>query len=82
MGTDLDCSMMLILFGVAAFWLALLTIGIIASIKGLGGLRKDGARRGLEVAEQILAARFARGDISLDEYRQRLGELRQIDEER
>jgi putative membrane protein len=36
---------------------------------------RGGERTGLETAREILAERFARGEIGADEYRERLGQL-------
>jgi putative membrane protein len=38
--------------------------------------RGPGDRNGMDRARDILAERFARGELSVDEYRQRLSELK------
>jgi putative membrane protein len=38
--------------------------------------RRHGARSGFEQATEILAERYARGELSTEEYRERLDELR------
>ena len=65
------------------FW-TLLALAIAAAVRYLGRDRRD---RGVAsppapplpppTAEQVLADRFARGEIDADEYHQRLGTLRQ-----
>jgi putative membrane protein len=61
------------------FW-SLLILGIAAAARYLGRGRREPsapARPGPPVAEQVLAERFARGEIDAEEYHQRLDTLRQ-----
>jgi putative membrane protein len=57
--------------GVVLFW-ALVIAGIVALVMYATGGRQN---RQPESAEQILAARFARGEISETEYRDRVATL-------
>jgi putative membrane protein len=61
------------------FW-SLLILGIAAAARYLGRSRREPsspARPGPPTAEQVLAERFARGEIDAEEYHQRLDALRQ-----
>lgn len=65
--------------GMLLFW-ALLIVGIVALVRYLGHTgrqesapRQDAAR---PTPDQVLAERFARGEISTDEYRERQDVLR------
>jgi putative membrane protein len=61
------------------FW-SLLVLAIAAAVRYLGRDRRERsspARPAPPTAEQVLAERFARGEIDADEYRQRLDTLRQ-----
>ena len=65
-------------FGMIVFW-GLLIAGAIVLVRYLGSARDRGesdASGGRGDAEQILAERFARGEINEDEYRQRRELLR------
>jgi putative membrane protein len=65
--------------GMVLFW-SLLILGIAAAARYLGRGRREPsspARPGPPVAEQVLAERFARGEIDAEEYHQRLDTLRQ-----
>lgn len=58
------------------FW-ALLIIGIIALIRYVGRTpRRDAPTAPRATPEELLAERFARGEIGTDEYRERLQALR------
>lgn len=59
-------------FGSVLFWV-LIVIGVIALVRYLG---RENDRSGLS-AEDVLAQRFARGEIDEAEYRHRLEVLRQ-----
>ncbi|WP_137144726.1 SHOCT domain-containing protein [Mycolicibacterium sp. CR10] len=65
--------------GMTLFWV-LVIVGIIALIRAGFGAFRAGNSTSLEAvaysAEQILATRFARGDIGETEYQQRLDVLR------
>ena len=65
--------------GMVLFW-ALVIVAIVALIRaGTGGAESRAVREApphAESAEQVLAARFAHGDIDEAEYRQRLAVLR------
>lgn len=56
------------------FWIALFAIAIFAF---RGGWRRHHDDQRGPSAEAILGERFARGEISADEYRERLGVLQQ-----
>ncbi len=64
------------------FW-SLLVLAIAAAVRYLGRDRRERssparpARPAPPAAEEVLAGRFARGEIDADEYRQRLDTLRQ-----
>jgi putative membrane protein len=61
------------------FWAALIT-AVILAIRYLAGSRDTAASPtalGRSRAEDVLAERFASGEIDNDEYRQRLGQLRE-----
>jgi putative membrane protein len=53
------------------FWIALI-VGVVWFFTRRRG---PGDRSGADRARDILAERFARGELSVDEYRQRLSEL-------
>jgi len=55
---------------------SLLVLAIAAAVRYLGRSRRESSPPPPS-AEQLLAERFARGEIDADEYRQRLGTLRQ-----
>lgn len=59
--------------GMVLFW-TLLILAIAAAVRYLGRSRQQSPP---PTAEQVLAGRFARGEIDADEYRQRLDTLRQ-----
>jgi putative membrane protein len=64
--------------GMVAFW-ALVITAVVLAIRYLTGPRSTAASTssaGLAGAEDLLAQRFARGEIDENEYRQRLGLLR------
>ncbi|CAM3693347.1 SHOCT domain-containing protein [Smaragdicoccus niigatensis] len=64
--------MMIVFYGVIIF-------GIIAAVRAFSGTRHSTAGgHGVSSAEQILAARFAKGELTEDEYRQRLATMREI----
>lgn len=46
-----------------------------ATSTGGGGIHGSGTETSLASARRILAERYARGDLSTEEYRERLGEL-------
>ena len=54
-----------------ALWIALIATVVWLVIRRTRG----GGRPGFERAREILAERYARGEIGLDEYRERLAEL-------
>ncbi|MBN3508712.1 SHOCT domain-containing protein [Mycolicibacterium septicum] len=60
--------------GMVLFWV-LLIVGIITLIRFLTGDRQYPPPTQAQSAEQILAARFARGEISETEFRDRLAVL-------
>ncbi|GAA4077395.1 SHOCT domain-containing protein [Actinomadura miaoliensis] len=60
------------------FW-GLIVAGIVALVRYIGGARHTGgpdATSRPPRAEEVLAERFARGEVDADEYRQRLELLR------
>ena len=57
------------------FW-ALVIVGIVVLVRHLGGSRQGSGTPGGTGPEQILAERFARGEIDEAEYRQRIDTLR------
>jgi putative membrane protein len=61
--------LLMVVFWVAVIWLA------VSFIRGLAG-RPSGGRDRPERPEEILAQRYARGEIDEDEYRRRLEVLR------
>lgn len=62
--------------GMAVFWAAVL-FGIIVTAMYLAGERRSSAPTGHQrTAEDILAARFARGEIDEAEYRERINTVR------
>jgi putative membrane protein len=59
------------------FWGTIITaIVLLARASGTGGRRYDGGAPGRGVAEDLLAERFARGEIDENEYTARLAVLR------
>lgn len=60
--------------GMVAFW-ALVVLGIVFLVRSLGGSAGPGRGGGSE-PEQILARRFAAGEINEEEYRTKLETLR------
>jgi putative membrane protein len=65
--------------GMVAFW-ALVITAVILAIRYLTGARGSAASStgsGLSRAEDVLAERFARGEIDENEYRQRRSALRE-----
>jgi putative membrane protein len=65
--------------GMVAFW-ALVITAVVVAIRYLTGTRGSAAGSpgsGLSRAEDVLAERFARGEIDEDEYRQRRSALRE-----
>jgi putative membrane protein len=61
------------------FWAAVIT-AVVLAVRSVAGSRRPGASRGPSGparAEDLLAERFARGEIDDDEYRQRLTLLRE-----
>lgn len=71
---------LLMTLSVILFW-ALIIVGIIALFRYArhGGLRASAAPPPRSGPEQLLAERFARGDIDEQEYRLRLEVLRSVD---
>jgi putative membrane protein len=63
----------LMVAGMVVFW-ALVVLGVVGLVRYLAGVDRSVLPR--QVAEQVLAERFARGDIDEPEYRQRLDGLR------
>jgi putative membrane protein len=59
---------------IGLFFLVLIA-GLIATVIWLAVRSRPRQRSGVERAKEILAERFARGDLSSDEYRERLSEL-------
>ncbi|MFI5797843.1 SHOCT domain-containing protein [Streptomyces sp. NPDC051677] len=68
--------------GMVSFWALLVALGVLL-FRALSGSAEPRATTGPEqrgpVAEQVLAERFARGEIEEDEYRRRLTVLRSGD---
>ena len=62
--------------GMVLFWV-LLIVGIVALVKFVTGDRRLEQPPTEPSAERILAARFARGEISETEYRERMAVLRE-----
>jgi putative membrane protein len=61
------------------FWwfpFGLLWVAVLGAVIWLVARRTRGERSGVERATDILAERFARGELSAEEYRERLSELR------
>jgi putative membrane protein len=54
------------------FWIALVTLGVWLVMRRM----RPSDASGLDSARRILAERYARGEISGDEYRERLDQLR------
>lgn len=65
--------------GMVAFWALVITAVVLGLryLTGSGGTAASTAGAGLPTAEDLLAQRFARGEIDDSEYRQRLGLLRE-----
>jgi putative membrane protein len=63
--------------GMVLFW-ALIIVGIVALVRFSSGGQQSGRplTRDAPSPEQVLAARFARGEINETEYRERLAVLR------
>jgi putative membrane protein len=63
--------------GMVLFW-ALIIVGIVALVRfSVGGQQNGTPQRGeVPSPDQVLAARFARGEISETEYRERVAVLR------
>jgi putative membrane protein len=59
-------------FPFGLFWLALLGAGIWFLVRG----RRFRQPSGMERARDILAERYARGELTVDEYRERLEQLK------
>jgi putative membrane protein len=54
------------------FWIALVTLGVWLVMRRM----RPSDASGLDSARRILAERYARGEISGDEYRERMDQLR------
>ncbi|MEV0405379.1 SHOCT domain-containing protein [Actinoallomurus sp. NPDC050550] len=66
----------LMTFSTVLFWVLLIVI-IIALVRYLGHVRQPNVAPPPDITpEQLLAERFARGEIDTDEYRERLETLR------
>jgi len=63
--------------GMVLFWVLLIG-GIVAVVKFVTGDRRVEQPPAEPSAERILAARFARGEISETEYRERMAVLREL----
>ena len=63
----------LMTLGMVVFW-ALVIVGVIALVRFLA--RNDGPTAARRTPEQLLAERFAHGEIDEHDYHQRLGTLR------
>jgi len=59
-------------FPVGLLWLAVLAIGIWLAVRAL----RPRTASGLDRAQDILAERYARGELTSEEYRERLDQLR------
>jgi putative membrane protein len=68
------------IIGMVLFW-TVLVLAIAAAVRYLDRKRRDSfpPPPPPPTAEQVLAERFARGEIDADEYRQRLDTLRQAE---
>lgn len=64
--------------GMVLFWVVLV-LAIALAVRYLDRRRGESLPPPPPRAEQVLAGRFARGEIDADEYRQRLDTLRQAD---
>lgn len=64
------------IIGMVLFWVVLV-LAIAAAVRYLDRKRCESFQPPPPTAEQVLAERFARGEIDADEYRQRLDTLRQ-----
>jgi putative membrane protein len=62
--------------GMVLFWVVLV-LAIALAVRYLDRRRDESPPPPPPTAEQVLAGRFARGEIDADEYRQRLDTLRQ-----
>jgi putative membrane protein len=62
--------------GMVLFWVVLV-LAIALAVRYLDRRRDESPPPPPPTAEQVLAGRFARGEIEADEYRQRLDTLRQ-----
>jgi putative membrane protein len=62
---------MVMMFGMVLFW-ALVIVGIVWIVREIGGRREHGVG---ETPVALLDRRFAAGDISVDEYRERRAAL-------
>ncbi|OKH85249.1 hypothetical protein EB75_26490 [Mycobacterium sp. ST-F2] len=63
--------------GMFLFW-ALVVASLIALVRGVGGGQRTGCPGPAEAdARQVLAMRYAQGDITETEYRERLAVLRE-----
>lgn len=61
--------------GMGLFWLAVIAVGFLVLYYALGRVTRTGART--ETPKETLQKRFARGEISRDEYRRALEDLKQ-----
>ena len=66
------------IIGMVMFW-AVLVLAIAAAVRYLDRKRGESSPPPPLSAEQVLAERFARGEVDADEYRQRLDTLRQAE---
>jgi len=66
------------IIGMVLFW-TVLVLAIAAAVRYLDRKRRESFPPPPPTAEQVLAERFARGEIDADEYRQRLDTLRQAE---
>jgi putative membrane protein len=66
------------IIGMVLFW-TVLVLAIAAAVRYLDRKRRESFPPLPPTAEQVLAERFARGEIDADEYRQRLDTLRQAE---
>jgi len=64
------------IIGMVLFWVVLV-LAIAAAVRYLDRKRRESFPSPPPTAEQVLAERFARGEIDADEYCQRLDTLRQ-----
>lgn len=61
---------------VPLFWLLVIT-GIVLLVRGRGGWGRPGGGRGPESGIEVLERRFAEGELSLEQYRERRSVLEQ-----